>query len=262
METRLFVPPGHYYSPIVNPAELRQRPPVQTDPRDTIAIDDLQMLALWESFRPFLEECLFPTTQEPGSRFYFENPFYSYADAGVFYAMLRKYRPRRLIEIGSGFSSALVLDTAEQFLPNLEITFIDPCPDDRLNNLLRPGDHARICIIKEPVQAVDLALFETLEAGDLLFIDSTHVVKTGSDVCHEIFNILPRLRSGVLIHFHDISYPFQYPTAWIYDENRSWNEIYIMRAFLMHSTAYRVVFFNGYFHAFHRDAIEGAWPPF
>ena len=104
----------------------------------------------------------------------------------------------------------------------MKTTFIDPYPE-RLLGLLRPEDHDRAEIRVEPVQAVDLAVFDVLGPGDVLFIDSTHVARTGGDVVHDVFTILPRLASGVRVHFHDMFYPFEYPAAWVF-EGRAWNE--------------------------------------
>ena len=112
---------------------------------------------------------------------------------------------------------------------------------------------------------VDLGVFETLSAGDILFIDSTHVVKTGSDVVYEISTILPRLNPGVLIHIHDIFYPFEYPKHWIIDRSRSWNEIYMVRAFLQGNSDFKIIMFNHYYgnhrlpaDAYGHDRFRGA----
>ena len=89
--------------------------------------------------------------------------------------------------------------------------------------------------------------FRSLERNDVLFIDSTHIVKTGSDVLHEMFEILPRLRAGVVVHFHDIFYPFEYPREWVVERNYAWNELYLIRAFLTGNTDWEILFFNDYF---------------
>ncbi|MBW9214118.1 class I SAM-dependent methyltransferase [Mumia sp. zg.B53] len=149
--------------------------------------------------------------------------------------------PRRYIEIGSGFSSAVLLDINDEWRRDdpIELTFIDPHPE-RLESILREGDRASCTIIPTQVQAVDLRVFDQLQPGDVLFIDSTHLAKAGSDVLTEIFEILPRLAVGVRIHLHDISYPFDYPTSWLVEQNRSWNEAYFLRAFLMYNTHFAV----------------------
>jgi hypothetical protein len=110
------------------------------------------------------------------------------------------------------------------------------------------------------VQDVDVAIFEQLDHGDVLFIDSTHVLKTGSDVCHELFSVLPALKAGVLIQFHDVFWPFEYPEDWVLRDNRSWNEIYALRAFLSYNTNFEILFFNDYFCTWHRDQVQHDYP--
>ncbi|MBU6199666.1 MAG: hypothetical protein KGP08_08415, partial [Xanthomonadaceae bacterium] len=113
-------------------------------------------------------------------------------------------------------------------------------------------------LLEEKVQNVALAEFAALQAGDILFIDSSHVAKTGSDVNYLYFEVLPRLASGVRVHIHDIFLPHDYPREWVLGENRSWNEQYLLRALLMHSSAFRVVF--GCSYAFWRfpDLVQAA----
>jgi hypothetical protein len=105
-------------------------------------------------------------------------------------------------------------------------------------------------------------LFQQLQCGDFLFIDSTHIVRTGSDVCFELFEILPRLAPGVIVHFHDIFWPFEYSRDWVVDENRSWNELYALRAFLTDNRNWGIMFFNDYFAKLERPLIENTFPTF
>jgi hypothetical protein len=175
--------------------------------------------------------------------------------------MLRLHRPRRFIEIGSGWSSACALDTIEHYLDgNCHLTFIEPYPQ-LLRDLL--GEITSVVeIIEEPVQQVPMHVFETLQSGDLLFIDSTHVMSTGSDVCFELFEILTRVPRGVFVHIHDIFWPFEYPRTWAVDDNRSWNEIYAVRAFLTGNYEWQIIFFNDYFSKLERTKIEATYPEF
>lgn len=164
-------------------------------------------------------------------------------DATCLHFMLRLIKPKRMIEVGSGWSSAVSLDTNEFYLNKaMEISFIEPYPDT-LNKILKEDDYEiRKCGLEE----VDLSYFEQLEKGDILFIDSTHVSKIGSDVNYLLFEILPRLKSGVYIHFHDIFYPFEYPYDWIKQEGWIWNELYMLRTFLMNNKDYKMIFFFDY----------------
>jgi hypothetical protein len=117
-------------------------------------------------------------------------------------------------------------------------------------------------ILDHSVQDTSLGIFEELSSGDVLFIDSTHVLRPGSDVCFELFQVLPRLARGVLVHFHDMFWPFEYPRSWIVQENRSWNELYAVRAFLMYNKAWEVVMFNDYMANFEAPLIESTYPAF
>jgi hypothetical protein len=179
---------------------------------------------------------------------------YGVGDALILFCMIGLHRPTRIIEIGSGFSSACTLDTVDQFKIDTCITFIEPHPD-RLKALLRPEDWERCKIVLQPVQKTDLALYKALNKNDILFIDSTHVMKAGSDVNFEMFEILPRLAPGVIVHFHDIFWPFEYPADWLINRRYSWNELYGLRAFLSYNDTFEISFFNDLFGLCCRDLI-------
>jgi hypothetical protein len=172
--------------------------------------------------------------------------------------MLRKLRPANIIEIGSGFSSAATLDTCDALHLDTRLTCIEPYPA-QLEALLHKIDAQRVELIPQRVQDVDLALYDRLGPGDILFVDSTHIVKIGSDVQYILFEVLPRLRDGVFIHFHDIFYPFEYPREWVFT-GRSWNEAYVLRALLAHSAAYHIVLFNTFLEHFHRAFFREHMP--
>jgi hypothetical protein len=158
-----------------------------------------------------------------------------------------KYRPKRIIEVGSGFSSSLMLDTNEAFLDrSVQFTFIEPNPHISLARLLRKEDYSHADVRKSFVQDVDVSLYESLEENDILFIDNSHVSKTGSDVNFLMTEVLPILKKGVLVHIHDIFHPFEYPKEWLLDWRINWNEIYIVHNFLLFNDAYEMVFFGDY----------------
>lgn len=260
-------PPGHFYSPIVDPAMIgaeflrrASEPPPLTLPG--IAVDLDAQTAMWHRMLPFLREIPFPDEPAEGFRYHFSNSNFSYGDGSILYAVLRLFEPRRLIEIGSGYSSACSLDTIDRYLSGrVRVTFIEPFAD-LLRNVLGAGTMREVDLHESQVQDVGLDVYADLAANDLLFIDSTHIMKTDSDVCHELFAILPKLKSGVLIHFHDIFWPFEYGNEWVLKENRSWNEIYGMRAFLMYNDAFEILFFNDYFRRFNHSLIAATYPKF
>jgi len=263
---KLFVPPGHFYSPIVDPHEAARYLDARArnsapESLPGIAINRAEMVRTWQSLLPFLTTAPFPDEEDASFHYAFQNPSYSFGDGSVLHAMLRLYRPKRFIEIGSGYSSACTFDTVQQFLNGeCRLTFIEPYPQ-LLRDCLRDVKD-NICILDKPVQEVDLKVFDELESGDILFIDSTHILRTGSDVCFELFEILPRLAQGVLVHFHDMFWPFEYPRQWVVDENRSWNELYAMRAFLTNNHAWRFIIFNDYLTKLELRMIQTTYPKF
>lgn len=258
-----FVPPGHFYSPVVSVEEARrdERRIFDAVPRELpgISLNESQQLDLLEEFEALYPSIDFPTTKSTTHRYCFENPAYSYSDAIMLNCMMRRVRPKRVIEVGSGYSSCAMLDTNEIFLDrSVGFTFIEPYPD-LLKSLVRQDDLASINIIEARLQDVSVDEFSSLDADDILFIDSTHVCKTGSDVNFLLFDILPRLKRGVYIHIHDIFYPFEYPRDWILG-GRSWNEIYALRAFLQFNEAFRIVMMNTFLEHFHKQRFATRMP--
>ena len=258
-------PPGHFYSPIVDKADMRRRadqlfgPPARTLPG--LALNEAEQLALLGDFEAFYADIPFKNTKQAGLRYYYQNGFYCQSDGIFLYSMIRRFQPKRIIEIGSGFSSACMLDTLDSLgRSNVSITFIEPYPN-RLKANMYPTDFARCTIIESDLQSVDARLFSTLKANDILFVDSTHVSKTGSDVNRIIFEILSGLPSGVLVHFHDIFYPFEYPRDWVLNSKGfGWNEAYILRAFLSHNPDYEIIAFNTFLEEFHRPRFAANMP--
>lgn len=176
-------------------------------------------------------------------RYKSNNGWFDDADAALLHSMLRENTPKKIIEIGSGHSTCVILDTNEYWLNGeMKITCIEPYPD-RLFSNIKEYDKTALSIERKFIQEVSLDLFDCLESGDILFIDSSHVAKAGGDIPWEYFNILPRLKDGVIIHIHDILYPFTYSERWLI-EGRAYNEAFILRALLMNSNKYEILFFN------------------
>jgi predicted O-methyltransferase YrrM len=254
-----FAPPGHFYSPIPDPEFIAQRRGRLFERQCTtipgVALNTAGQLALLDAFVPFYSELPFTPQQSSRRRYYFDNSFFGYSDAIVLYSMLRHFRPRRVIEVGSGFSSALMLDTNDLFFSSgISFTFIEPHAQ-RLTSLMRPEDHVRQRVVTSMVQDVPETLFDSLEANDILFVDSSHVVKVGSDVVHLLTHVLPRLNKGVLVHFHDVFWPFEYPEEWFAD-GRAWNENYVLKAFLQFNDSFEILLFSSYLATHHRRDLE------
>jgi predicted O-methyltransferase YrrM len=240
----LFKAPGHFYSPIGDPPELRRYWASEHKSRQSARVDALldyaAMSRVWGDIAAKI--VAFPMTRTEGFRYYGINNQFMYYDASILSGMIQTLNPKKIIEIGAGYSSAAMFDTVDRMKsPNLrQFTTIDP-DMKRINRLSPP---AMSQLVQAPVQSIPIETFVALEPGDLFFIDSSHVLKTGSDVHYEYLHIIPALKPGVIIHIHDVFYPFEYPRRWVLDENRSWNEIYLVDMMLSHSDRYEVLFFN------------------
>jgi predicted O-methyltransferase YrrM len=238
----LFAPPGHFYSPIVakgsRPAGMPVAP-LEVDVRPEVQAVHFAAMAALAPQLPYLDE---PNDRH---RYVFRNPGFCYADALAYAQMLERFKPARVVEIGSGYSSAFLLDELDRTGLQAGVTFIEPY-GDVVRGLMRARDFARVTLHEVFVQDVNLAVFRELAANDILFIDSSHVAKTGSDVLFLYFQVLPRLAPGVIIHIHDIFWPFEYPRGWVDAQNRSWNEAYLLRALLANNDAYAIEYWNDY----------------
>jgi predicted O-methyltransferase YrrM len=243
-----WVPPGHFFSPYPNLDEIRRNEAQifnQDKPILGIDLREEQQFEMLKTIGSLYPSMKFPEAKNPRCRYYFDNETYTYSDGIVLHAMLRIIQPKRLIEIGCGYSSAMILDTNElNFQSQLRITFVEPYPKV-LRSLMKPQDEASVTIIESKLENLDPTLFEELAENDILFIDSTHVSKVNSDVNFIFFEILPRLRRGVHIHFHDIFYPFEYLKEWIY-QGWAWQEAYLLHAFLQDNQRYQITYFQDF----------------
>jgi predicted O-methyltransferase YrrM len=235
--------PSHYYSPVPSLRELRRRPQALTEPSMLRGIDlslDGQLPAI-DMLAPFAAEI---AELEPYAAFEQRSSGegYGVADAEILYAWLRATRPRRVVEVGSGVSThyavAALARTAQDGHP-AALTCIEPFRWHGLETLGRAG--VEVDVVRSMVQEVDLNVFESLERNDVLFIDSTHVVKSGSDTSFLFLEVLPRLAPGVVVHVHDIPLPFEFvhPDV-ILREHMFWNEVAMLRAFLMFNSEFSI----------------------
>ena len=240
-------PPGHFYSPQTSRAEVAEvfarggfGPPFPG-----VDLNEAGQAALLRRLAEFYAEQPFPEQPVAGRRYHLDNPSYGHFDGIMLYLMLRHAGARRVIEVGSGFSSAAMLDLNEfTWNGRMQLTFIDP-DMSRLRKLLKADDQARVTLIEKKVQEVPTSVFAELDAGDVLFIDSSHVSKLGSDVNRLFFDVLPVLKPGVFVHIHDVTGNLEYPRDW-FEQGRAWNEQYLLRAFLMYNGAWRVELFTSW----------------
>lgn len=262
LKKSLWVPPGHFYSPIPPPDEVRKREDkIFRVPRAVPAVDlnEREQMQFFDAFKGYYKELPFTEEKTDGLRYFFDNQNYSYSDAICLYSMIRHLKPERVIEVGSGYSSCVTLDTNELFFGNaIGCSFIEPYPA-LLLSLITEADKGRVEIIPTALQEVSLEYFSALRENDILFVDSTHVSRVNSDVNYIFFEILPTLNSGVYVHFHDIFYPFEYPKDWVY-EGRAWNEAYLLRAFLQYNDSFKIVFFNTFLEHFFAEKFMADMP--
>lgn len=249
--------PGHFYSVIPNLKEVKADEDriwkgLESDGIDGIDLNTKHQKSFLGDLSQFYSEIPFTEAPKEGMRYHFENPYYLHTDGIILYGILRYLKPNRVIEVGSGYSSALMLDVNDNFFnSNINFDFIEPYTE-RLEKLINQNDKEKVAILKSRVQDVDISFFKTLKANDILFIDSTHVSKCGSDLNFILFEILPALNEGVYIHFHDIFYPFEYPKEWVF-KGYNWNENYLLRAFLMNNNDYSIQVFAHYLHVHHKE---------
>ena len=253
-------PPGHFYSaiPSIEEREAYLASSFAKDELPGIRLNSVKQFELLKKLLTYYVDCPFRDEKTADLRYYFLNQSYSYTDALTLHSIIREFKPKRIIEIGSGYSTSVMLDTSEVFFNNdINFTFIEPYPE-LLQSLIKPSDKKHIILAKR-LQDIDIGIFNSLETNDILFVDSTHVSKLGSDVNKIFFEILPSLRKGVLIHFHDIFWPFDYPTDWV-KKGVAWNEAYLLRSFLEFNDSFEVLFFSGYLHKNHSAWFQENMP--
>jgi predicted O-methyltransferase YrrM len=254
--------PGHYGSTIPSGIELQRAKETLFSssglPNDGVSLNLEGQHALLHEFKTYYPDFRPNRFAAKGSRYYYDNALFGFNDAFILYAFLRKFQPARVIEVGSGFSSALMLDIADEILSKTHFTFIDPY-STTIDRLLESHTSARHRVVRERVQDVGLDLVSSLAENDILFIDSSHVVKIGSDLSRILFEILPALNAGTLVHIHDVYWTFEYPAEMI-AEGRIWNEAYFVRAFLQYNSAFEVLYFSSLAESRYRPEIESSMP--
>lgn len=225
---------------------------------DGVDLHEQAQRSLLEEFSAYYAGFVPSENPAPGRLYHYGNAMFGFSDAFVLYSVFRKFTPRRVIEVGSGHSSALMLDIAQEHLPATQFTFIDPY-SQTIQRVIGQRPQGNYRLLRTPIQEADPALVEELEAGDVLFIDTSHALKIGSDMSTIFFTLLPALRPGVLVHVHDITYPWEYTEEMVM-AGRTYNEIYFLRAFLQFNDAFQVLYFNSQMEHQHRAFIQERMP--
>jgi len=232
-----FLPvPVNFYSPIPDIQDLKERQ--IWDKKSDLAGISFHKQKQFETLKTlsqFANECQWPQSGNfDKSDFFLNNPSFSYGCAASTHCFIRFFKPTRILEIGSGMSSKVIshalMQNARENSKTFEYAIIDPFPGNAVVN----GKLSNSRLIQKRVEFVSLETFDDLSDQDILFIDSSHSVKIGSDVNFLILEVLPRLKPGVIVHFHDISLPFEYSPQYATNEGfrQFWTEQYLLQAFL------------------------------
>jgi predicted O-methyltransferase YrrM len=252
-----------FYSPLNDLAFLEANRDLWTNPVDPADVD--MRLAHQEDvarevsrYVPELRDI--PATSDSVTTFYWDNNFWNSADAMVQYGLVRSRKPRKVIEVGCGWSSlllakAMIRNAQETGLPQGDVTQVEPYPRKDVMAALPRHWKMHECML----QRAPLDLFASLSDGDILFYDGSHCAKVASDVNWFFFRVLPVVRPGVLIHVHDIFFPYDYPEDWIFARGQTWNEQYLLQAFLMNNPRYQIEIANRYLWVKRRQLLEQSY---
>jgi hypothetical protein len=256
----------HFYSPVPDIRDLGERKVWEN--RSLLPGVDFQgakqLHFLKELGRQYGRECKWPLkpTGDPAD-FHTVNGCFSYGCAASLHTMIRYLKPRQLIEIGSGFSSRVISGAvkcnSDEGNP-CQYVIVDPYPGE----VITGGRFSQARLIQERVELLEAETFEALGENDILFIDSGHTVRTGSDVNFLFLEVLPRLRPGVVIHIHDICLPYEYPEVYFTNPGFRvfWTEAYLLQAFLAFNSEFEVLLAMNFIQTDHMDEFCEAFPLF
>lgn len=257
------ITPNHYYEPVPDTRTLEDDLFQKQSELIGIGINEqeqINLLSLFFSrFKKEYENFPRNKTSIP-YQYYVNNSGFEPVDGEILYCMVRHFRPKKIFEIGSGNSTYL---SAQAILKNkedgddykCELVAIEPYPND----ILKAGFPGLSKLIPKKVQDISLLEFKKLTKNDILFIDSSHVLKIGSDVQYEYLEILPRLNKGVIVHLHDIFLPAEYPKKWVLKDYIFWTEQYLLQAFLAFNDSFEILWAGSYMHLKHHDKLEAVF---
>ena len=229
----------NYYEPLVNPHKHLTNFLWKDRPLAGIDLNIEEQLSILEKFNFQNELLSFPTEKNDVLQYYYNNGFYEAGDSEYLYCFIRQIKPKRIIEIGSGNSTLMARNAI--WKNNLDVgnysckhICIEPYEMPWLKDI-------GVELIREKVENIDLDFFQQLEENDILFIDSSHIIRAQGDVLYEFLEILPSLKIGVFIHIHDIFTPRDYPNHWLLDKHLLWNEQYLLEAFLSNNFDFKII---------------------
>jgi len=188
----------------------------------------------------FTQELIFLNLKEksPNYGFNINNNFFGHGDAEAYYQVIRYFKPSKIVEVGSGYSTLIALEAVKKNKEeNIQrkniITCIEPYENKWLNNF-------KVKVIRKKIEDINFAKYLNLKKNDILFIDSSHMIRPQGDVLKIFLEILPKLKKGVIVHVHDIFTPKNYPEKWLIKENKFWNEQYLVEALISNSDRYKI----------------------
>jgi len=253
--------PNHYYYPVPDTSKFPPDFFVKKFDWEGIDLYEEEQKKLLTSFiqnyKSEYSKIPFHKTDIP-YEYFWDNGGFQCLDAISFYGMIRHFKPKRVIEVGGGNTTmiaakAVAKNESEQH--PCELITVEPYAWE----IHRKGIPGWSRLIEKPVQEVDLSLFKSLNENDILFIDTSHIVKIGSDVTYYFMNLLPHIKPGVIIHFHDIFLPEQYPQDWVMKRHLFFTEQYILRAFLSYNDAFKIIFAGRFLQLKFPDLMKDAF---
>jgi predicted O-methyltransferase YrrM len=251
----LHVTRNHFYEPIPDTRTLKKALWSRDRFLQGVNYQEKKQLALLATFsKKYKDEYGKFSLKNNNDGYYVNNGMFESVDGEVLYSMVRHFRPKQVIEAGSGFTT-LLIDHALSENKSGQLTIIDPFPEE----IYKYPNIRKHKIIKKKIEDVPLSVFEKLNENDILFIDSSHVVKIGNDVQYEFMEILPRLKKGVIVHIHDIFLPSEYPKRAVLNDFVFWSEQYMLHAFLQYNESFEVLWGGSFMHLFHSKELEKAF---
>jgi len=242
------VTPDHFFFPIPDSSKLTDE--LWEKENGLVGVDmniKEQLMMITDVFQKYKQEYSFPTAKTCiPYQYYLENGSFGSVDAEVLHAMIRHFKPKRIIEIGSGYSTYI---SANACLLNKQKDGVETqlvAVEPYANEVLKAGFPGLSALIQKPLEQLELNFFEGLGANDFLFIDSTHVLKIGGDVKYLYLDVLPRLKEGVIVHSHDVFFPWEYPKSWVVENHWFWTEQYFLQAFLAFNSAFEILWASHY----------------
>ena len=254
------ITPVHYYQPIPDSRELPNSLWSGRSLMSGIDMNEQFQIELLSKFHAAFgsEYDRFLASSSDPLQFHFSQTVFPPVDAEILYCMIRHFKPRRMIEVGSGMSTLLAAEAVRRNKMEgypCSFTAIEPYPRE----FLRRGVPGLTELLETKVQSVPAERFYALESNDILFIDSSHVIKIGGDVIYEYLDLMPRLQSGVIVHCHDIFLPAEYPKSWVLENRWFWTEQYLLQAFLAFNSGFEVMLAGSFLHLSHSEKLKAAF---